>query len=150
MALLMFVALAQAGSGEGQMATGFTVKRIDGDDFTLSDYRGDKMVHLVFWATWCPVCRAEIPVLKAMQQQHGDDVEILALSVNASDRHIPGYVKQHQLTYPVAIDLSRKVMEAYAVSGTPTQILIDRRGTIVYRGSETPDIASYLDSSNTD
>lgn len=130
---------AYAGSEVGEEATDFTVTRLDGTEFKLSDYRGDKMVNLVFWATWCPVCQAEIPALKAFHEAYGDDVELLALAINASSRPIPGYVEKHELTYPVAFDASRNITKNYNITGTPTQILIDKEGVIVYRDSKTPD-----------
>lgn len=142
--LLSFSSLAQAGSEVGEVASNFTVSRLDGTEFNLSEYRGKKMVNLVFWATWCPVCLAEVPELTALHKDYGDEVELLALSVNASERPIPAYVRKHDLKYPVAIDLSRSVMEEFKVQGTPTQILIDENGVIVYRGSDTPDMQNYL------
>lgn len=135
---------AYAGPDVGDSAPGFTINRLDGSQFDLSTYRGEKLVHLVFWATWCPVCRAEIPAIKNLQENHGDVVEVLAVSVNGSARPIPEYVERHQLNYPVAFDISRSVLERYNVAGTPTQILIDKSGMIVYRGSETPDMSNHL------
>lgn len=136
--LLLSGPAAFAGSEVGEEATDFTVTRLDGTEFKLSDYRGEKMVNLVFWATWCPVCQAEIPDLKAFHEAHGDEVELLALAINASKRPIPGYVEKHDLTYPVAFDASRNITKNYNVTGTPTQILIDKDGVIIYRDSKTP------------
>ena len=140
--LLLVAGTAFASPQQGDTALDFTINRLDGSEFRLSDYQGKKPVHLVFWATWCPVCLAEVPELVKSYETHGADVEMLAISINASPRPIPAYVERHSLDYPVAIDLSRKVMEAYGVEGTPTQLLIDASGVVVYRGSTTPDLAS--------
>lgn len=144
--LLFFTAIlstvttsANAGSEVGEAASNFTVKRLDGTEFRLSDYRGEKMVNLIFWATWCPVCQAEIPAITSFHEDYGSEVEVLALAVNASARPIPAYVEKHALSYPVAIDTSRKVMSEYNITGTPTQILIDKDGVIIYRDGKTPD-----------
>ena len=140
-AFALFLAIgagAHAGSEVGEVASDFTVTRLDGTEFNLSDYRGEKMVNLIFWATWCPVCQAEIPAITRFHENHGEEVEVLALAVNASARPIPAYVEKHALSYPVAVDTSRNVMNEYNITGTPTQILIDKSGVIVYRDAKTP------------
>ncbi|MBQ1694195.1 MAG: TlpA family protein disulfide reductase, partial [Bacteroidales bacterium] len=50
---------------KGQAVPDFTLNDINGKSVKLSDFRG-KTVLLLFWASWCPDCRAEIPQIKAM------------------------------------------------------------------------------------
>ncbi|RZK04086.1 MAG: AhpC/TSA family protein, partial [Flavobacterium sp.] len=67
----------------GNSAPGFTLKSIDGKIVKLSDYRG-KYVLLDFWASWCPPCRAEHPLLKKLQQKYQKDIEVVSISMDAS------------------------------------------------------------------
>ena len=127
---------------EGE-APPLTLISTDGERVELADLRG-KVVVLNFWATWCPACRAEIPAISKLHDTHGDQVEVLAVSINASDRAVPAYVEQHNLKYPIAFDVSRRIATQFEVEGTPTQVLIDKNGVIVYRGSDTPDVSVYL------
>ncbi len=133
----------------GDNAANFSITRLDGSTFKLSDYRGKKAVNLIFWATWCSNCKAEIPVLNALHEKHGSDIELLAVNVTVNDslRRVKHYQKKYKLTYPLAFDEGRKVSKAYGIVGTPTLIIIDINGVIRYRAAETPeDIEKHLDT----
>ena len=56
----------------GTVAPDFTLKDLDGLPVKLSELRGRRVV-LVFWASWCPDCRAEVPDLKAMYAEADPD-----------------------------------------------------------------------------
>lgn len=133
----------------GVQAPDFELSTFSGETFKLSDYRGKKPVYLVFWATWCPICRAEIPHIKKIHSQLGDDVEMLAINVGFNDSlsKAQAYQTEHQLTYPVAFDENSVLTKRYAVVGTPWQVVIDINGVVRYSHHATPiDIADHLDS----
>lgn len=141
-ALILFSASIFAttiGTQEGQIAPDFQVKKLDGSSFKLADYKGKKPVYLIFWATWCPTCRQEIPSFKALQQEMGTQIEIVAINVDSlswwssltsSNNRVTQYAKKYQIDYPVALDDEKKLIELYQVRGTPTQLLIDKEGII--------------------
>jgi len=142
------VANVENSSKVGDNAADFSITRLDGSTFKLSDYRGKKAVKLIFWATWCPNCKAEIPALNALHEKHGNDIELLAINVTVNDslRRVEHYQKKYNLAYPLAFDEGQNVSRAYNVMGTPTLIIIDINGVIRYRASETPeDIGEHLD-----
>ena len=64
----------------GAQAPDFTLQDINGKTFTLSGFQGRKVV-LVFWASWCPDCRAEVPELKALQAS-ADPSKVAFVSVS--------------------------------------------------------------------
>ena len=133
----------------GVQAPDFELKTFSGETFKLSDYRGKKPVYLVFWATWCPICKAEIPHIKKIHAQLGDKVEMLAINVGFEDtlEKAKHYQKEHQLPYAVAFDENTVLTKRYGVVGTPWQIVIDVNGTVRYFSNNTPvDIADHLDS----
>ena len=68
-----------------EVAPDFTITDIDGKEFTLSNYRG-KVVVLDFFAIECPGCVDEIPHLKALQGEFGEDLVIIAIDTNARQR----------------------------------------------------------------
>ena len=76
---------AGVGTGVGDTAADFTIARLDGSVFKLSDYRGKKAVNLVFWATWCSNCKVEIPEIKSLHAAHGENIEVLAINVTVND-----------------------------------------------------------------
>ena len=66
----------------GQPAPSLVVQELDGQTFDLSAVRG-KVVVVSFWATWCPPCRAEMPVLDAFYRRyHGQGLEMIGLSAD--------------------------------------------------------------------
>jgi len=137
-----------SGTSVGDVANDFTIKRIDGTEFRLSDYKGKKSVNLVFWATWCSNCKAEIPALKTLTKSHGDDIEMLAINVGVNDsmKRLNRYREKYAIDYPMAFDETSNISRQFGVMGTPTLMIIDINGIIRYRGAEVPDdIADHID-----
>lgn len=145
----LFASSGNTGTEVGDTAADFSITRLDGSVFKLSDYQGKKAVNLVFWATWCSNCKAEIPALKSLHNTHGKDIELLAINVTVNDslKRVHHYQQKHQLNYPLAFDDNRTVSKMYGVMGTPTQVIIDINGVIRYRAAETPDdIETHLNT----
>jgi peroxiredoxin len=138
-----------SGTRVGDTAANFSITRIDGSTFRLSDYKGKKAVNLIFWATWCANCKAEVPVLNTLYKTYGEEIEVLAINVAVNDslRRVNHYQKKYKLAYPLAFDESREISKAYGIVGTPTQLIIDINGVIRYRAAETPeDIGEHIDA----
>ena len=125
----------------GEQAPGFEVKTLEGEPFRLSSYRGKKAVYLVFWATWCPICIREIPNLKAIYQELGQGIEMLAINVAMDETllDVVTYQKSHQIPYPVAFDEGSIISQMYGVLGTPWQVVIDINGVVRFRSNKTPE-----------
>src|ERR1700684_886482 len=85
--LAMILAIAQGSSAfaameVGQPAPSLVVQELDGQTFDLGAVRG-KVVVVSFWATWCPPCRKEMPVLDALYRRyHGQGLEMIGLSAD--------------------------------------------------------------------
>lgn len=117
-------------------------------NFILSKYKGTKPVYLVFWATWCPNCKEEIPRLKELHKKYGDKIEILAINVGMNDSmvRVNRYIKKYKLPYNVAFDHDSKIASKYSIRGIPTQIIIDINGIVRYRDTKVPDdLGQHLD-----
>jgi cytochrome c biogenesis protein CcmG/thiol:disulfide interchange protein DsbE len=92
----------------GQPAPALVVKQLDGRDLDLTALRGTVVV-LNFWATWCPPCRAEMPMLEAFYQKHASEgVTVIGLSADdAHDRKAVSRAMQG-FTYPAALLVDAK------------------------------------------
>lgn len=119
----------------------FALNAEQGESFKLSQHLGSKPVYLVFWATWCPICRAEIPNIKKIHQQLGDDIKIIAINIGQDDSvtAMREYQQQHQLPYSLGFDQDTKISRLYGVRGTPWQVIIDVNGVVRYRSHRTPE-----------
>lgn len=89
----------------------------------------DKPAVINFWATWCGPCRAEMPELVKLHQEHP---EILVLTVNVQEdvETITRFADAFAMTMPIPMDTEGAVQRAYAVRGLPTTIFVDAEGTI--------------------
>ena len=131
-----------------QMAPDFSLKTIDGEDISQNSYRDKKVVHLVFWATWCPSCLMEIPKLKKLHEAIGDKpYEIVSIDVGVNDsvKKVRQVQERYQLSYKMLFDEEGEVSKKYGVMGIPTQIIIDKKGNIQNEFTQLPeDPEAYL------
>jgi peroxiredoxin len=117
-------------SWHGKSAPDFTVNDIEGKQHSLSSYRG-KNVMVVFWATWCPPCKREIPHLIELRKQIGEEeLAIIAIS-NESPGTLKPFVNSKGINYSVASAAGTKLPSPFAdVRSIPTAFYIDRNGQI--------------------
>ncbi len=109
----------------------FAVTSLEGTSITDETLRG-KVVLVNFWATWCPPCRVEMPLLQAMADRHREaGLVVLGLS---RDLGPPDDVRQflatRDITYPVAIVGRDAEARFGGIRGYPTSFLLDRTGRI--------------------
>ena len=65
----------------GNKAPNFTLEIINGKKLSLWEFAGKKPVILNFWATWCPPCKKEMPLLQKYYEKNKDNIEILAVNM---------------------------------------------------------------------
>jgi cytochrome c biogenesis protein CcmG/thiol:disulfide interchange protein DsbE len=113
-------------------APDFEVTSFSGDPLRLSELRGQVVV-LNFWASWCPPCRDETPLLEAAQDNLGDDVVLVGMDIWDAEDDARDFLEQYGVTYTVGHDGSGSVAVDYGVSGVPETFVIDAQGRIVAR-----------------
>ena len=125
----------------GQVAPELAVKRPDGSTFELTDLTGrpvrladlrGKAVWLNFWASWCPPCQSETPVLRDVAARYGSrGLVVIGISVQeASADNVAAYVAKYQLGYTVAADVTGEIYRLYHPPGLPTSIFIGPDGAV--------------------
>lgn len=119
----------------GDMAPDFTLKLADGNEFTLSKNRG-KIVMLQFTASWCGVCRKEMPFIeKDIWQRHKDNSDFVLVGIDREEplETVMKFAESAGVTYPLALDTNADVFASYAErkAGITRNILIDKDGRIV-------------------
>lgn len=120
---------AEAGSSKpGPAAPDFTLPSLDGGSVALAGLRG-KVVVLDFWATWCPPCEFQIPILnKVRAKVDPSNVEILGISVDTEGPDkVREYLKKHPVEYPILMG-SEALARKFGAPGFPSLILIDPQG----------------------
>lgn len=111
-------------------ATDFTLPSVAGDNVSLSDFLGEQVVVLSFWATWCPPCIKEMPKLAEMQKAFGDELKVLWISVDDAKKasQVGSTAKRFELPEDQVLqDFERKVVSAYHKRGNPPYtVVIDK------------------------
>lgn len=113
------------------LAPDFTTEDLLGNQISLSDFRNQKPVLLVFWATWCSFCAKELPDLKDFTQKYQNEIQVIVLPSGEVKSTVIDYVEKEKINFMVLLDEQRKVWDSYLVRGTPNHLLIDREGKIV-------------------
>lgn len=148
--LLILLCSCQRGSRPGQVgnpAPQFTVTDSE-KTVSLRDLRG-KIVLLNFWATWCPPCIEEMPSLVALQKQMGDDLVVLAVSVDVDENAYKHFIRTRQIDLLTVRDGENKSNALYGTFKYPETYVIDREGIVrrKFIGPAqwtSPEIVQYL------
>ena len=114
----------------GNPAPALIVKQLDGRDLDLAALRG-KVVVLNFWATWCPPCRAEMPMLEGFYQKHASE-GVTVIGLSADDPHERKAVSRAMqgLTYPAALLVDAKPNGFGTPKALPITYIIGPDGVI--------------------
>jgi peroxiredoxin len=143
--IIAALALAGAGLAVGYLATprplpATRVATLSGAGLALPDLHG-KVVLVNFWATTCDVCVAEMPKLVAQYDKFKPrGYETVAVAMNYDHPNaVAGFAQRRHLPFTVALDTSGELAQAFRVVGTPTSLLLDRRGKVLARFEGEPD-----------
>jgi thiol-disulfide isomerase/thioredoxin len=119
----------------------FQMTRLDGATSSFTRFRG-KVVLLNFWATWCPPCRAELPILDRLQQiMDGADLQVAAVCVDRGERRtVERFVRELHLRHlAVYLDPDGRIAHSqgstdrnapFALYGMPISYVINRSGGV--------------------
>ncbi|MEG0949470.1 MAG: TlpA disulfide reductase family protein [Bacteroidales bacterium] len=140
---------------EGEMAPDFTMKLTDGTEMKLSDLRG-KVVMLQFTASWCGVCRREMPFIeKDIWLKHKSNPEFALFGIDRDEplEVVQEFAQKTGVTYPLGLDPNADIFALYAdrKSGITRNVIIDKEGRIVmltrlFNEEEFADMTRRIDS----
>jgi peroxiredoxin len=112
-----------------RVAPDFVLPELSGRRISLADFRGKKVL-LHFFATWCGVCRVELPSLRGLAQHLGNNEVLVAVVEDSTDvEAVRRFAREHELSYPILLG-SPEVIRTYRVSAFPTNYFVNGDGTI--------------------
>ena len=132
----------EGGRQQNLKAIDFSLMTIEGEEIQLKNYQGKKIVHLVFWATWCPSCLMEIPKLKNLYYEaKNKPYEMLSIDVGLNDsiERVKQTQARYQLPYKILFDGTGEVSRRYGIIGVPTHIIINKEGMVIDRFNQLPE-----------
>jgi thiol-disulfide isomerase/thioredoxin len=125
--------------GIGDQAPDFRLQNLSGETVTLSSLAG-RAVILNFWATWCPPCRREMPLLDEIQNKyHSKGLTVIGLDIDEPLGLVRSYIKSVNVSYPIWVDAplgmpgydrTQTIFSRFGGIGYPSTIFIDRAGII--------------------
>jgi peroxiredoxin len=120
-----------SGPGRGDLAPDFFLPALDGRVQKLSNYRG-RPVLVNLWATWCPPCIEEMPLLNEIARRYEErGLAVIGIAADENRASVESFVQEHPLRFEVLLDPQGAVGTEYAITGYPETFLIDREGRIV-------------------
>lgn len=124
--------------GAGDEAPAWTGLDENGNEVSFPAVLDGKPTIMVFWATWCPYCKAFMPYLEQIQRDYGEE-KINVLMVNHKERGEGDPVEYtNSLTFPVtSIMAGDNIGDAYAIDFIPGLLIIDPDGTVAWRRKST-------------
>ncbi|MGH2409092.1 MAG: TlpA family protein disulfide reductase [Chloroflexota bacterium] len=97
---------------------------------SLRDMRG-KVVVVNIFASWCPPCVGEAPILEREQRVlRAHDATVLGVTFEDNSSDAETFVHQHHITYPIVRDASGNFANSYGSKGIPETFVIDRQGRV--------------------
>jgi len=140
--------------GTGDSAPDFKLQNLSAETVQLSDLAG-RAVILNFWATWCPPCRREMPLLDELQKAYGEKgLSVIGLDINESPELVKSYVNAVDVSYPIWVDAppgtpgfdsTQEIFSRFGGVGLPSTLFIDRAGVIrrIYVGELSRGFLQY-------
>lgn len=115
----------------------FKIKMTDGREIQLSSLRG-KVVMLQFTASWCGVCRKEMPFIESdIWQKYKDNPDFILIAIDRDEplETVLKFAETTKITYPIGLDPGADIFAKFAIrdAGITRNVLIDREGKIIKR-----------------
>ena len=137
--ILCFVICLIFLSAQAQVAAAIKLQSLSGGQVSLDEYKGKQPVLLFFWTTWCPYCRKEIKNLNQMNAEL-KNAGVAAFAVNSGEARykVDRFFKDQALTISVLLDTDSSFSEKQNISGVPTYIMFNKKGSEVFRDNVFP------------
>lgn len=119
----------------GDMAPDFVINEAGGKSYKLSDLKG-KVVMLQFTASWCSVCRTEMPFIEKEIWKEKKSAGLMVIGIDRDEpvEKVLKFKKDIAVTYPLALDPGADIFGQYAekAAGVTRNVIIDRSGKIIF------------------
>jgi peroxiredoxin len=143
LALLVLLPVSVLALNQGDKLLPFTGRDMDGKTVDLSTVIGKKPVMLIFWASWCPNCKSEVPKVNDLVKKYQEKgMEFIGINVgyNDSEGKARRFMDKTGMAYPVIFDSKGKIPRMYGIQGVPTILVANKNGVIVFKNYGVPEL----------
>jgi thiol-disulfide isomerase/thioredoxin len=153
MAVLLIASFStvEASPSIGEAAPDVLGTDLEGETVSLANYTGRPVV-ISFWATWCPYCLKELPILEGIQRSAGkQNIQVIAINTESREVFRKAAKALSQLTLKFSHDTGKKGSDAFGVKGIPHMVIIGRDSKIIriYRGYDESSLDGIVADINT-
>lgn len=116
----------------GEAMPSVTIVTADSKEKTSADFKGKKTVY-VAWASWCPDCQQELPILNELRKNYQDTIEFVPVNLlvkGETPEKGQAYLKDNQLEFNYYSDKEKNFQKALEIHSIPTMIFVDQEGKI--------------------
>ena len=140
----LFLPITAGAVDIGDTLLPFAGTDMKGNPVDLTKVIGKQPVMLVFWASWCPNCKVEVPKINQLYEKFGPQgMTFIGINVGFNDTagRAAAFVELTKTAYPTFFDNNSVVTKKYKILGVPTIIMADKSGRIVFRNFLAPEIS---------
>ena len=170
--LLFFLLLTTAVVGRAQTSLDLLPVGTEAPDFTITDSKTGKKIFqlsdkktqkdkdgktvpgvwtvLDFWASWCPDCRRDMPMVKAIYDKYNTKIQVVGVSFDTDEAKMKKYLGDNQYTWLQYCEFKKwketKISKDYHISWIPTSYLINPEGKVAFSTVKAEEMMKKLDS----
>ena len=111
-------------AGDERIAPDWTLQSASGESITLSEVAAEQPVIVLFWATWCPYCKALMPHIQSIRLEYGDEIRVLAVHFRDDKGDPVAFIKGTGYDFTL-LPGGEEIAELYGVWGTPGLLIVD-------------------------
>ena len=119
----------------GDLSPEFSLTFPNGDSTSFAELKG-KVIMLQFTASWCSVCRQEMPHIEKdiVQDLKCDDLVVIGVAMDEPAEKVIKFAEDMKITYPLALDPGAEIFGLFADknSGVTRNVIIDKKGKIAH------------------
>lgn len=108
---------------------GLQLLDLEGDPIVLSGFKG-RAVLVNFWATWCPPCLEEMPLIDTYADKYEEELVVLAINAGEDESVVRNFVAKYDFNFNILLDPTNSAAKNYHVYGYPTTMFFDQEGNI--------------------
>jgi peroxiredoxin len=135
----LLLTLAPPAAHGASSAPDFTLPTDQGVAYHLAESRGKEVVVLFAWASWCPSCREEMPMVNQLHEQLADlPVRLFGVNMQEKPKQVARARATNHLKFDILLDQQGTFARAYGIYGIPQVMVIDKKGKLRYRDFGPP------------
>jgi thiol-disulfide isomerase/thioredoxin len=115
-------------------------------NFDLASLKGKKVVLVQYWATWCPPCKSDMPLLKELRNKY-KDFEVIGVNLDSNKQDMEAFLRENDPRWPQLHEdggLESRYAVEMGIQTLPTMLLIDKQGKVVDRNIRAQGLESEI------